>query len=475
MVAMKKAVSFAPDVAAEFASVSLGDARLDARLKRIVALVAVDPAESFPDQMSSVADREALYRFLANPKVTVATVLGGHLRQTRERLRERGIVRVVHDTTTFRFVGDREGLGETRGGGKGFLGHVALALAADETREPFGVVGVHPFIHKDAVAHRGRTPSQRVEATRAKPRAAKESARWEQMALQVSTALPDGVHAIHVMDQEADDYDALAALAQAQLRYVIRANPQRQTTDAKQTVHEVLARQPATVFRTVRLTPRSERKAERTRGRHPARDERDATLHLRWGAVTLGRRQYSASPTPTLSLWAVHVVEPHPPHGEAPIEWMLFTSDRVDTADDATAVVDHYRARWVIEDYFKALKTGCAFEKRQLTTFDGLVRALAIFIPMAWRLLALRHLGRAASALPVARFVDAEQLRLLRQLLEQRRNHLPSRPTIRDVMLGIAALGGHITNNGDPGWLVLGRGLTRLLDAEVGWRLAREM
>jgi hypothetical protein len=63
----------------------------------------------------------------------------------------------------------------------------------------------------------------------------------------------------------------------------------------------------------------------------------------------------------------------------------------------------------------------------------------------------------------------------LRQLLEQRRNHLPSRPTIRDVMLGIAALGGHITNNGDPGWLVLGRGLTRLLDAEVGWRLAREM
>jgi hypothetical protein len=319
------------------------------------------------------------------------------------------------------------------------------------------------------------TPRQRVEATRGKQRAAKESARWEQMALQVSTALPDGVQAIHVMDQEADDYDVLAALAQAQLRYVIRADPQRQTTDAQQTVREVLARQPATVFRTVRLTPRSERRAERTRGRHPARDERDATLHLRWDAITLGRRQYSAARTPTLSLWAVHVVEPHPPHGEAPIEWTLFTSDRVETVADATAVVDHYRARWVIEDYFKALKTGCAFEKRQLTTFDGLVRALAIFVPMAWRLLVLRHLGRAPSALPVARCVDAEQLRLLRQLLERRRYRLPPRPTIRDVMLGIAALGGHITNNGDPGWLVLGRGLTRLLDAEIGWRLAREM
>jgi hypothetical protein len=77
--------------------------------------------------------------------------------------------------------------------------------------------------------------------------------------------------------------------------------------------------------------------------------------------------------------------------------------------------------------------------------------------------------------LPVTRCVDAEQLHLLRKLLDRRRYHLPPRPTICEVMLGIAALGGHITNNGAPGWLVLGRGLTRLLDAEVGWRLAREM
>jgi hypothetical protein len=35
------------------------------------------------------------------------------------------------------------------------------------------------------------------------------------------------------------------------------------------------------------------------------------------------------------------------------------------------------------------------------------------------------------------------------------------------------ALGGHITNNGAPGWLVVGRGFTRLLEAEPGWRLAR--
>jgi hypothetical protein len=460
----------------EFDGDSIGDARLDERLRRIVSLAAMDPGESFPEQMASIADREALYRFLANPKVTMAGVLSGHVRQTHDRICEHRSIRIVHDTTTFRFLGDREGLGMTRGGAKGFLAHIALALAADDTREPFGVLNVHPYIHQDAVAHRGMTPSQRVLATRAKPRAAKESARWEQAALQVSATLPAGVVALHVMDQEADDYDVLAALHDAQLRYVVRADSQRQTTDGKRTVTEALAyQQPATVFRMVRLTPRSERKAERTRGRHPARDERHATLQIRWGAITVPRRQYTESRTATLTMWAVHVWEPKPPRGEAPIEWMLFTSEPVQTVEDATIVVDHYRARWVIEDYFKALKTGCAFEKRQLTTFDGLVRALALFIPMAWRLLVLRHLGRADSLLPAGRYFTVEQLHLLRKLLLRRGYQLVSTPTIRDVMLGIAALGGHIPNNGPPGWLVLGRGLTRLLDAEVGWTLAREM
>jgi hypothetical protein len=127
----------------------------------------------------------------------------------------------------------------------------------------------------------------------------------------------------------------------------------------------------------------------------------------------------------------------------------------------------------MIEEYFKALKTGCAFETRQLTTYAGLVRALAVFIPLAWRLLVLRHLGRAATPLPIHHCLDREQQLLLQRLLSQRRYQLPLRPTVRDAMLGIAALGGHITNNGPPGWLVLGRGLTRFLDAEVGWHLAR--
>jgi hypothetical protein len=175
-----------------------------------------------------------------------------------------------------------------------------------------------------------------------------------------------------------------------------------------------------------------------------------------------------------LQLNAVHVFEPSPPDGEAPIDWMLLTTESIGTAAETVAIVDHYRARWVIEEYFKALKTGCSVEKRQLCSLDGLLRAVAVFVPMAWMLLTLRKLGRDTKPRDASAILDCDQLLLLRALLEKRSRALPRCPTVRDVMLGIAALGGHIKNNGDPGWLVLARGWRRFAEAEEVWNVMRK-
>ena len=40
-------------------------------------------------------------------------------------------------------------------------------------------------------------------------------------------------------------------------------------------------------------------------------------------------------------------------------------------------------------------------------------------------------------------------------------------------MLAVARLGGHLKNTGEPGWLVIGRGLHDLLLLELGYHLAR--
>jgi hypothetical protein len=46
----------------------------------------------------------------------------------------------------------------------------------------------------------------------------------------------------------------------------------------------------------------------------------------------------------------VYVREVTPPADEQPVEWMLATTEPVDTAEQILAVVDSYRARWVIEE-----------------------------------------------------------------------------------------------------------------------------
>jgi len=458
-------------VCREFEDVALGDKRLARRVLDIVPSLAAAPGDSFPEQMGSVAEREALYRFLSNPKVTMQALLAGHFRATHERVSGRSAVRIVHDTSPFRFLGDREGLGLLQGNSRGFLGHVSLAISADETREPLGIVAVHPFIHTASEERRKMTPRERHLMSLQKPREEKESSRWERQAIEVSKAIAVDTFAIHIMDQEADSYDLLGEMHAAQLHFVVRANPKRRTKD-NHCADDVLARNPASIFRTVHVSPKPVHRHNTPS--HPARIEREAALEIRWGSVTLPRQRYSQSEAPELVMTAVHVREINPPEGESAVEWMLFTSEPVTSLEEAACIVDHYRARWIIEEYFKALKTGCKFESRQLTSFDGLTRALALFVPIAWHLLVLRHLGREAPTRPASVVFDREQLLLLAALLEKRRYKLPSALTVRDAMLGIAALGGHIKNNGDPGWLVLGRGFTRFAEAEIVWRMARE-
>jgi hypothetical protein len=77
----------------------------------------------------------------------------------------------------------------------------------------------------------------------------------------------------------------------------------------------------------------------------------------------------------TLNL--VRVQEVNVPEGDEPIEWRLWTSLPIDTAEQICEVVDAYRGRWVVEEFFKALKTGCAFEERQLQSRESLLNALA--------------------------------------------------------------------------------------------------
>lgn len=59
-------------------------------------------------------------------------------------------------------------------------------------------------------------------------------------------------------------------------------------------------------------------------------------------------------------------------------------------------MVDAYRARSLIEEFFKAIKTGCHYEHLQFQTVHALQNALALCFALSWQLLLLRTMGRDA-------------------------------------------------------------------------------
>jgi hypothetical protein len=452
-------------VASDLDGIDLGDARLDRRAQQIAARAASDPSKSFPKLVQDPSELEGLYRFFQNERVNAADILLPHQVATARRCAEHEVVRVAHDTCAFRFSGDREGMGPLAGKGTGFYVHFGLAIGDGETRAPLGVVAIDDFVRSEKRERMSR--SARMLKTRLTPRDEKESAKWARSVDVAEDAL-DHRAVIHVMDREADDFALLAELVGTGRRFVIRGHPERRLDRDGEKLRHRLEGASAVFFRTVSL-------AERTKPKkgHAARGERSATLSVRSASVEICKPQFAQTSAPSIALNVVQVFEADPPAGEEPIEWTLLTTEPIDSASAVEAIVDHYRARWRIEEYFRALKSGCSVEKRQLDDRTALVRVLAIFAPIAWRLLAMRTLSRIERPPSALTLFDDDDLRLVHFLASKRKHPLPANPTVRDVMLALAAIGGHLKRNGDPGWITIGRGYDDFTLAREGFAAAR--
>lgn len=447
----------------ELLSADFDDDRLTRRLGILVDSLAAGPERSFPEAAGgNDSELEGTYRFLNNRRVTGDGILTPHWRATADRAVREKLVVVPHDTTEFNFgVFARGDLGRVgRGNGHGFCGHFSLVVEPS-SRQVLGVVALQTHDRPLRVGkYRRKKPDDPTN----------ETLRWFAGVEQAEERL-EGIKAIHVMDRESDNYALMAQMKERDQHFIVRMKYDRviAKTGAR-TVRATIEDAPAIARREAKLSRRRRQDLPAYRKRYPPREARVAQLEFSARAVTLLRPQtasHCAHEELTLNL--VHVREVDPPEHLEPIEWLLWTTEPIETEEQIVAVVDWYRARWVIEEYFKALKTGCAFEKRQLESIGALQRALAVFVPVAWRLLSLRSLGRAQPTAPATRALTAAQLVCLCAAYRHfYRTSLPARLTVRDAMLAVARLGGHIARNGDPGWIVLGRGFDKLLTIEVG-------
>lgn len=449
----------AKSVAQEMSHAELGDTRRSARLEQTARAIMARPGVSLPRAMGSEAALEAAYRFLGNEHVTPRAILAPHVAATADRVVQNGGAYCISDTTEFRFGGkERQGLGPLQGAGRGFLAHISLAVAMDGSRTPLGVLDAQTLV-------RPEQPKRRRGTTKSRGQADSESRKWWRGARAAEEALAERADLIHLMDREADIYELLANFTAHGSRFVVRVAQNRvaEDDDGVGKLFDLLEAADEIITREVPLSRRT-----RADKQHPRRSERRAKLAFAQKTLSLHRPASAGKDLPsTLTFNFVHVYEENPPPGETAIDWKLVTSEPCATRAQVEAVVDAYRTRWVIEELNKAVKTGCGIEKCQLEGAESILNLLAIMLPVAVQMLALRSL--AASNQLALCVLSALQLRVLRAM--STRVRLPANPTAAQALLAIAALGGHIRNNGPPGWMVIGRGFMDLLRYTEAWKV----
>jgi hypothetical protein len=462
----------------EFSGACFGDKRLEKRLRILAKSLSAQPGESFPEAVGSISALEAAYRFLGNSSVTPEDILSPHIESTIHRASTCSRVVIPHDTSTFTFRGDseREGLGwltsdsRRHRGRQGFLAHFALAVSRSNSVEPLGVLGFQSFV---------RTGKPKGKTTlRNSKQIVNELNRWGESVERVENLFPSNIRPIHVMDREADDYQLLSDLCQSKARFVIRIRQNRRNcqllkNSGPSKLFELLEAAQVRCERTVFLSKRGVKEGfPNIRKTNTPRNSRIAQLEISATSLTLPRTGFAPKYLPErIAVNCVHVREVNAPPETEPVDWKLLTQEPTSTIEDILNIIDDYRARWIIEEFFMALKTGCAFEKRQLESRSSLLNALAVFSPIAWQLLRLRILDRSESELPAKSVLTKAQISVLCAISKRELDE--SHLSVHQAFTAIADLGGHIPNNGKPGWRVLARGFEKLLAMEIAWLAAK--
>jgi hypothetical protein len=446
-----------------FGGAPLDHARRSKRLVRMAQAMSENPRMSLPKQFSHWSDLTAVYRFLSNEDVDPQAILKPHQTLVRRQAAEHPVVLCVQDDTQLDFTlrSGTKGLGMTGDGhGRGLLQHSAIAVLPD--KRVLGVLDV--AWHAVQRVNKGETRLQ-------------SQSRWAvtdvwQEAAQAVGAWPPGSRLIHVGDRHADLFRFLHEATLLGHGFVVRAMHDRYVDERAQHLWNKLSSQAALGTTTVTLG------SQRDKGNRIKRVSREAQLTIRVAPILVAPpcKDPRTSKTPPLALWAVYLLEEHPPQGVPAVEWMLVTSLQAITLEQALEIIGYYTCRWVIEEWHRCLKEGCGIEKSQLDEAEDIQRLAAIMCVLAVRLLQMRDLADSAEAespAALAAMVPPLYVQLIASLAKVPTEEL----TPRKFWHTIAKRGGWLGRKQDsrPGWIVLWRGWSDLVQMVRGAELYQQL
>lgn len=483
----------------EFDCAQLGDLRLNARVARVMLQLAASPDSSLPQTFQDPSQLEGIYRLLANTRATPEALLCAHKDKTVTRASFAKSVLVLHDSTSFKFGGSaKPGMGVVDPHpDTGFYAHFSLCVSADKGC-PLGLGWIHAWYRS------GQTHGKLSQNT-SQYAPDRESLRWNDAVHNAGDDLRVGgvSQVVHVMDREADCLELLSDMCAHQHDFVVRAKADRRLESGRLATNNKLfsaigcLESISVEYRhfsqyktnTVLDFTSNPKTAKVSKSKDPTKqikprkkrltwsEQRTAILEVRAGSVTVygSNGCHAHIPAMGLKLNAVEVKESELllDSDHKPISWMLLTTLPINTKEEIEAVIDIYKKRWIIEELNKAIKTGCAYEEHQFDHGDTYIKMLVLYTPIAIQMLQMRWLERYEPDTLAEEVLDENELDALYAHEAPRRKPLSATPTVQEVLKVIARLGGHLPQNGSPGWLVLSRGFEFLQKLTAGWCLAK--
>jgi hypothetical protein len=279
------------------------------------------------------------------------------------------------------------------------------------------------------------------------------------------------------MDREADIFELFvdAEPTRKRVGVLVRARHNRNLEDRERKLFEELKASKNTAQLEVVIPRQRRKKAKQGEPEQQGLPARKGLLTVRFLEVTFKSTRSDLRSKKAITLWGVHAREENPPAGAKRIEWLLLTTEEVRTSEDAARIVDLYTRRWRIEEWHRVLKSGCKVQEHQNETAERLKRVIVIDAVLAWRIQLMTLLGREVPELPCTVFFDEWEVKVL-EALEQEKGKRGKKPpfTLGDAIILVARKGGYLARRSDPppGCECFWKGMIRLIDTTVGYRLA---
>jgi Transposase DNA-binding/Transposase DDE domain len=444
------------------AHTKLVDSRLEDRFGFIVDTFLDNFGKSIPQSFVKRSQVKATYNFFNHDSITYDMLVATERERLLSQIRSESppIVLAIQDTTELTYTNKRTAadLGCMRYEHvKGYYCHNHLFFNPQS-------IGLGVFNQKlwnyppDEVGkQRGKRKQTAFED--------KASYRWYEEFEDLQTAFEDlpQTTAISITDREGDIHELLQARRISNVHYIIRGRGDRTEHLTKKPVKDCLEEQPAVLYYEVEVPEnRQDNKVIPKRTAHVSLSYHKMTLNAPY------RKSDSLIPTQPIEVSVVYVKEINPPSDiKEPIEWVLYTSLPVNSAEDALQIVNYYKLRWLIEIFHFVLKQGAKVEELQLEIPQALQNAIVTYSMVALQVQNLRYFAKEYGELELERVtnidITPQDYKILATFLNKtyqtKHDVWKIKPTVGDFFKLIAQLGGfQMQKNKSPGVKIIWRG-----------------